>query len=144
MINTKNLRSRRAELLVDVSGPLANAVFICLFSIPFAFDLPDRLPQWNGLWFGLNGLLYVEILVLLLNLLPVPPLDGFNILSYWLPFELKQSFRQLGYFPLFILYFMLRGDNPVGIAFYSTVDSVAGYFHIDPYWGWFALSYLHL
>jgi hypothetical protein len=39
---------------------------------------------------------------------------------------------------------MLRGDNPVGIAFYSAVYSVSGYFHIDPYWGSAALGFLHL
>ena len=115
-----------------------------MFSIPFAFNLPDRLPQWNGLWFGLNGLLYVEILVLPLNMLPVPSLDGFNILSYWLPYETKHALRQLGFFPLFILYFILRGDNQVGVAFHSAVNSVSSYFHIDPTWEWYALSFLHL
>ena len=144
MINTSKLRSRNAELAVSVCGPLANALFICVFSIPFAFDLPNRMPQWNGLWLGLSGLLYVEVIVLLLNLLPVPPLDGFNILSNWLPYEARHSLRQLGYFPLFLLYFMLRGDNPFGNAFYSTVDSISMYFHIDPTWGWYALSFLQL
>jgi Zn-dependent protease len=144
MINTSKLRSRRAELAVHACGPLANALFIAIFSIPFALSLDERLPQWGGLWFGLTGLLYVEVLVLCFNLLPVPPLDGFNILSHWLPYEFKHAARQLGFFPLFFLYFMLSGDNPLGNAFYSTVYLIAGYFHIDPYVGWYALGYLRL
>jgi hypothetical protein len=43
-----------------------------------------------------------------------------------------------------LVYFMLGGDNAFGNAFYSAVDSISIYFHIDPYVGWFALSFLQL
>jgi Zn-dependent protease len=142
MINTSKLRSRQAELAVSACGPLANALFICIFSIPFALDIPTRYPQWNGLWFGLNGLLYVEVLVLFFNLIPIPPLDGFNIVSYRMSYETKYAIRQLGYFPFIFLYFVLSGVNPISDLFYSTVFSVCGYFHIDPFYGSYALSYL--
>jgi Zn-dependent protease len=142
MINTAKLRSRNAELAVAACGPLTNALFICVLSIPFAFGLPDRLPQYFDLWLAISSLIYVEVIVLLLNLIPIPPLDGFHIISYWLSYETQHMARQLGYFPLILLYFMLRGDNPFGLAFYSAVDAIMGYFQVDSYWGWYALRFL--
>jgi Zn-dependent protease len=142
-IQTSRLRSREAELAVNVGGPFTNVIFVTLLAAPFAFHITTRYPQFDALWFGMAGLLTVEVFVLLLNLLPIPPLDGFHILSYWLSYETQNAANNLGWYPMIFLYAMLRTPNPLSNLLYSTVDGYLNYVNLDPAIGWWALSYLH-
>jgi Zn-dependent protease len=143
MIQTWKLRSRQAERRVHVAGPLTNVIFIALLSVPFAFNLTELIPQFGFLWFGMAGLLGIEVLVLCLNLLPVPQLDGFNIASYWMSYETQNAARSLGFYPLFLLYAMLWTDNPFSNFFYATVDAYLAFIQLNPDVAWAALSYIH-
>ncbi|MFL5760854.1 MAG: Clp protease N-terminal domain-containing protein [Thermomicrobiales bacterium] len=142
MIQTWKLRSRQAELAVSAAGPFANVIFIISLSLPFALNLPERFPQLWDLWFAMAGLLAIETFVLILNLLPIPPLDGFNILSYWLSYETQNTARSLGYLTLFLLYAMLWSSNPISDFLYSTVDAYLRFIQLDPAIAWYAWSYL--
>jgi hypothetical protein len=90
------------------------------------------------------GLLRVEVFVLLLNLLPIPPLDVFHILSYWLLYETQNAANNLGWYPMILLYAMLRTPNPLSNFLYSAVVAYLNYVNLDPAIGRWALSYLHL
>ncbi|MFT5194470.1 MAG: Zn-dependent protease [Cellvibrionaceae bacterium] len=80
---------RRSMALVAVAGPMANLFMAILFSIPWQlikFGLLDADMFFASdfaffFWVGLN----INILLLVFNLLPVPPLDGFTILIGLLP-----------------------------------------------------------
>lgn len=81
----------RQELLITIAGPAVNAVLaIVLFSLRcvapalFSFEGTHRLPLL------LDAMLYANIAMLCLNLLPIFPMDGGRIfralLAYKLPF----------------------------------------------------------
>ncbi len=88
-----NLRPdpRIGNALVAAAGPLANLLLATLFSLPLRanLDLPPLLHQFLFLAVALNLLLFV------LNLLPVPPLDGFSVLLGVLPASLAAPLKQL-------------------------------------------------
>lgn len=82
-----NVRAKSA--VVAVAGPLANLFMAILFSIPWQlanFGIIDGFAFQNGPWFYLfNYGLIINVLLLVFNLLPIPPLDGFTILLGVLP-----------------------------------------------------------
>jgi Zn-dependent protease len=49
----------------------------------------------------------LNVMLILFNLLPVPPLDGSHILYHFLPVNLGQAYRQLFPYGMFVLYILL-------------------------------------
>lgn len=97
-INTSRIRSRLMQSFVSFAGPL----FTLLFTI-YLFAFLVFLPSMEGsidrhlykvLFTATNSLLYLEIFVFYLNLLPLPPLDGFGILEPWLPEAARRKARE--------------------------------------------------
>jgi Zn-dependent protease len=88
-VNPYNLRyGRRGEALVAVAGPISNLIMAVIVAIPLRIILSDpamlATVRSSGISvFVLNvAYLFVEIDVLLMifNLLPIPPLDGWHAL----------------------------------------------------------------
>lgn len=107
--NPLNLRDRRyGEAKVAAAGPLAN-LFIAL-----AFGLVLRwLPLFNLTFAGLIAtIVYINLVLMVFNLIPIPPLDGSKILASFLPDGLRErylSLERMG-FILIILFVMLAGS----------------------------------
>lgn len=81
-VNRQNLRGRHAAALVAVSGPLSNlllSLIFCFLAVAGAFL---EFPVFAG-----DMMIYgavINMVLTLFNLLPVPGLDGWNILrTYW-------------------------------------------------------------
>jgi Zn-dependent protease len=85
-VNPYALRfGRRGMAIVAVAGPLSNLVFASLLTIPYRFG-PDLLP--DEVYGVLGFMILVNIFLFAFNMIPIPPLDGFNILvgilpNYW-------------------------------------------------------------
>jgi Zn-dependent protease len=57
-------------------------------------------------------------------LIPVPPLDGSHVLASILPDRLGESYRQIGFFGIFIVIFLMRVPIFSNI-FFSIVKAIA-------------------
>lgn len=87
MVNPMALRNgRRGMALVALAGPASNLVLGALFALPFRLGLADQLPpQVSQVLFYV---MFVNFLLFVFNLIPIPPLDGFTVLTgtlsnYW-------------------------------------------------------------
>jgi Zn-dependent protease len=78
---------RQGLMLTAAAGPLANLLLALAGSVLLRFSLP-LLFSSDGLSI-LGEMLYyfirLNILLMIFNLLPVPPLDGFRVLAGFLP-----------------------------------------------------------
>jgi Zn-dependent protease len=92
-VNPANLKPnpRTGNAIVAAAGPVANLLLAVLLSIPLRADLglPLLVHQFLFLAVSLNLLLFA------LNLIPVPPLDGFTILLGLVPSPMARSLQQL-------------------------------------------------
>ena len=78
-INHGAIRSRAARSLVSFAGPAVNLVFGLALTVVVAL-----VPMSIGLAAGLSCLALIEVLAFVLNILPVPGLDGFGVLEPYL------------------------------------------------------------
>lgn len=101
--NPYNLRDQKwSPALVGVAGPLANLTAAIFFGLLVRF-LPATF--FSGL---LSYIVYINILLMVFNLVPIPPLDGSKILFALLPDSwenFKINLERWGFFILFIFIF---------------------------------------
>lgn len=87
-VNTRNLRHPRRDMaIVAVAGPMANllmALFWVLMMSVFVTVIPDANIAAGFVTMAQIGLVF-NLVLLVLNLLPIPPLDGGRVLAGLVP-----------------------------------------------------------
>jgi Zn-dependent protease len=118
-INRWALRSRSVSSWVSLAGPLTNlALGLVLTVVVAAVDLPD------GLTVGLSYLALLQILAFVLNILPVPGLDGYGAIEPYLSPEAREFGMKARPWAPLILFALIIGVPAVGEVFWSISDSV--------------------
>lgn len=108
-VNWRNLRHLRRDVaLVAVAGPMSNLLMLAGWTgiLVLAKQLPIlQLMGWTGVLFNAT--------IMLLNLLPVPPLDGSRIVTALLPARAAVRYNRVEPYGLIILAVLLM-TNVVG------------------------------
>src|SRR3989344_283195 len=107
--NPYNMRDPRyGGALVAAAGPLANIAIAIVFGLLIRFssalEIPDQFVVITGF------VVFINIVLAFLNLLPIPPLDGSKILFAFLPYHLHyvQDFlERYGFFIVIFVFFFL-------------------------------------
>lgn len=105
--------ARIGGALVAVAGPLANLVLAFALSIPLRMGLSMAPILHQFLFVAVN----LNLLLFVLNLLPLPPLDGFTVLLGIVPRAASESLRQLERMGPGILLMVFFLSSLVGINF---------------------------
>lgn len=84
MINSRNFKNpRKDDALVSIAGPLAN--FITAFIFVGLMKLTDMFMPFTLstqiLWQVLMNTVSINLVLMVFNLIPIPPLDGHHILG---------------------------------------------------------------
>jgi Zn-dependent protease len=113
-VNFGNLRNPKRDMLwVAAAGPGANlamAVFWALVLKLFASEVPSV----HGLLMAKVGI-SVNLVLMALNLLPVPPLDGGRIAVSLLPLRAARAWSRVEPFGLFVI---------IGLLAFGLLDDV--------------------
>lgn len=86
-VNPANFRNRRRDsILVGLSGVMANLILAILFGGMIFLSTKFAPGFFNSGFGGLIGVILIQVVIInitlmLFNLLPIPPLDGFGVLS---------------------------------------------------------------
>lgn len=126
-VNVYGLRGgRRSMAWVSAAGPVTNLVVAVLVAIVFrVLVLAGDPATW------LTGLLWVvvvmNVVLAFFNLLPIPPLDGYNFVLAFLPVQqvfAVQRYAQFGLLALLALVVLSNtpGGGPLGILFGAAAD----------------------
>lgn len=95
---------RYGPLKVALAGPASNVV-VALIVAAVARLASSYLG--SDLIAFLGFVVFLNVLLAIFNLVPVPPLDGSKIISTFLPPQAAMAFERIGFLGIFILLFLL-------------------------------------
>ena len=123
-INHHVLKNRHWDAFVSLAGPLANLAFLLVLALPFLAGL--HLEIGNAIfWSAIAFLAALQASSVVLNLLPLPGLDGFGIIRPYLPYGLQAKAQLLarGMTALLFVLFMSRDFGRVFWGFVGTITN---------------------
>ncbi|MFH1781308.1 MAG: site-2 protease family protein [Patescibacteria group bacterium] len=127
--NPYNLRYHKwGPALVSIAGPISNFASVLLFAVVLKLILVfSSLPLDNLLIVFLTILIYINLLLGIFNLIPIPPLDGSKILFTLIPIKnpnIMIFFERYGMFIVLLLLILGMGifSMIIGYAFYYLVE----------------------
>jgi Zn-dependent protease len=129
-IQTNLIRSERWQSLMSLAGPAANLLFGSLCATPFLFV---GFPASHLVFFSaLAFLAALQMFAAILNLLPIPGLDGFGALRPYLSQTAQIQARQIGQYSTFVLFMVMFRVPGVSEFLWSSADGLAGLFGMPP------------
>ena len=131
-LNEQAIRSNQWRSLASAAGPVSNLLFAILIGWPFLIFRDSAPGGTEQFWAALAFLVFVELSAVVLNLIPIPPFDGFGIIAPWLSIEIRILANRLGMLPLLVLFFLLWQGGPVSATFWNFVYGLAGVLNIPP------------
>jgi Zn-dependent protease len=110
-VNVHNLRSPRRDFaIVALAGPVSNLILAIPFALLLAVAMPDAEYRFANQ--GAAGIIYLAVLINVLlavfNMIPVPPLDGGNVLAGFVSEPVARmidAMRPWGFLLLYVLMF---------------------------------------
>jgi Zn-dependent protease len=116
-IETWRLRSRWWKSAVSLAGPMSNLVLAIVLGVILAASPVSR----EGLWPGLAFLAFLQVSALVLNLIPLPPFDGFGVLQPFLPEGIQNAIAQVSGLIPWAVFFLLWYVPEVYNTFWTAV-----------------------
>ncbi len=112
-INHGAIRSRGARSLVSLAGPATNLVLGALLTAAVAL-----VPMAIGLAVGLSCLAFIQVIAFVLNILPIPGLDGFGVLEPFLSVPARRlAARVRPWAPLALLVLIIGVPGAAAVFF---------------------------
>ncbi len=102
--NPYNLRDKKwGEAKVALAGPLSNLAVAIVFGLILRFA-PFISLTFSGL---LSIIVYINLLLMVFNLLPIPPLDGSKVLATFLSGSARRKYYSLSAYGMVMVIFVV-------------------------------------
>lgn len=125
-VNFGRLRHPKRDMLwVAAAGPGANLVMAVLWAL--AIKWSPMLPEFAAMPLAFMGAagIYINVVLMVLNLLPLPPLDGGRIAISLLPHKLAWQFAKIEPYG-FIILLVLMFTHVLGAVLWPVIAVVMG------------------
>ena len=115
------LVNKRWETAVSLAGPLSNA----LLALTLGLVLRIAPINASGAWPGIAFLAFLQISALVLNLIPLPPFDGFGAIEPYLPMQIRMKLAEMRGMLSWVVIILLWQVPFIGNLFWSFVGFLA-------------------
>jgi Zn-dependent protease len=124
--NPYNLRpGRLSEALVAAAGPISNFIVALLFGLILRFAMPSLSSEVIEIT---SLIVFINLLLGIFNLIPIPPLDGSKLLFAIFPeklYKIRHIFERFGLI-LVILFIFLAWEivSPIVFLLFSAITGI--------------------
>ncbi len=136
------MRSRIGRSLASLAGPVMTGVVLVVLSLGLRALQPDSAP---ALYCALSLLAFLQATALILNLLPVPGLDGYGVLRPFIPNAIRTRMKPLERASMLLLlaalFFIPGASDLLFAAAFAVTDAlgvprgaVGSGFHLFQFW----------
>ncbi len=124
-VNFHNLHHPKRDMMwVGLAGPAVNILLAVILSLLLKFDLS------LGTYQLISAAIFVNLVLAIFNMIPIPPLDGSRLVMSLLPTKLAYAYARLETYGIFIVFFLLYFGLLEQIV-WPIVVSVAKYLGIE-------------
>ncbi|WP_433196408.1 site-2 protease family protein [Nocardia sp. CA-107356] len=126
--------SPRMQRIISGAGPAVNALCAVLLLVVVRFFGSDT--SHRAFWYGLSFLAFLQITATLLNILPLPGLDGYGVIEPSLSYRTRRALDQFKPFGMLILFALLFTPS-INTVFFDAVYSLYELSGVDADWSRF-------
>ncbi len=104
-VNTRNFKNMKKDMaLVAVAGPVSNLIMATAWALiaRLGIILDSEAVSLPLIYTGIAGI-SINLVLALLNLIPIPPLDGSRIITAFMPNKIAWKYNQLERYGFFFL-----------------------------------------
>lgn len=134
-INRQLLKSKGWETAVSLAGPAMNLIIVIAVVLLLRLFLIPHYPT-HVATYALAFVLQLQISAILFNLIPCPPLDGFQAIEPWLSQNWREQLLPLGNYGLFILFMLFWNVPALNYAFWFCVWGISNLLGVDAEMGY--------
>jgi len=120
-IETERLRSKNWRTAVSLAGPSSNLLLAIILGLVLRFAPVN----FTGIWPGLAFLALLQVTAVVLNLIPVPPFDGYNAIEPHLNEATRMKFEQTRGMFIWVIFLLLWFVPIVGNMFWGLIFFVS-------------------
>jgi Zn-dependent protease len=133
-INHSALRTRAWSSAVSLAGPAGT--LLCGLAIAGALAVANAeswvTPDRYNFFGALSALGFFMAFAVVLNLVPVPGLDGFGVIRPWLPYSVQYAAMRFSMVAIYGVFLALWFVAPVRQEFFGVVVQLTQLFGLDP------------
>nr|WP_205860973.1 site-2 protease family protein [Planosporangium flavigriseum] len=104
-VDRHSIRSRRWDSLISFAGPATNLLFTIVLVLPFAVGVDTAAHE--TFWAAVAFLAFLQLTAAVLNFVPIPGVDGGNLIEPWLNPQWRRAFQQIAPYGMLILIVLL-------------------------------------
>lgn len=123
----RNIRQPWGEVVIALAGPLSNIALALLFGLILRFGMSTEVLSLI-LINVFTTIVFVNLILAIFNLMPIPPLDGSKILYYLMgpkEYQTRIFLEKYGIiFLLFFIFFLWKYVIPVVVFFFSLITGI--------------------
>jgi len=104
--NPYNLKHKFGDAIVAVAGPLSNLLLAVVFGLILRFNESSHFIPESSITL-VATIVLINLILMIFNLVPIPPLDGSKILASVLPYKYRGFMQALERYSFFVIIFFI-------------------------------------
>ena len=127
-IERGRIQGKWKHSLISLAGPATNLLFTLLLVLPLSLVSVSAANAHLAFYSALGYLAMLQLMATILNLVPMPGLDGYGIVEPWLSYNNRRAFANIAPYGMMIVFLLLWNSTINNWFFGTVIYGILGWF----------------